>query len=77
MEKFVSFDVYVEETNTYTLTEEEFNEINKKFNLGLDINNLSKDDFEILYSYLGDEFITDSNGRYSDIVYDNMKMKEL
>ena len=77
MEKFVSFDVYVEETNTYTLTEEEFNKINQDFGLGLDINNLSKDDFEVLYSYLDDEYITDSNTRYSDIVYDNMKMREL
>lgn len=77
MKKFVSFDVYVEETNTYTLTEEEFNKINQDFGLGLDIDNLSKDDFEVLYSYLDDEDITDSNTRYSDIVYDNVKMREL
>lgn len=77
MIKFVSFDVYVEETNTYTLTIEEFNKINTEYELGLDINNLSKDDFELLHSYLDDSFISDNSTHWSEVRYDNIRMKEL
>ena len=67
MSKILTFDVSVDEINTYALTEVEFNEINEENKLGLDIDNLSEDDIATLYSYLSCDNITDNTTNFVEI----------
>ena len=67
MSKVLTFDVSVDEINTYALTEVEFNEINEENELGLDIDNLSEDDIATLYSYLTCYNITDNTTHFVEI----------
>ena len=71
------FDVRKEVVDTYLLTQKEFEKINNEFELGLDVNNLTKDDFELLYDYLENKHITDSTVETAEAVYDYLKHREL
>lgn len=60
-EKVLKIDMYVSAINTYELTEDEFNKINQENDLGLDFNDLDERSADILYSYLDDTYIVDSD----------------
>lgn len=68
MTDILEFDVAVEKTKTYRITREEFDRINKEFDLKLSFDNLSKDDLETLYFELDDFYVYDINHKDSTIL---------
>lgn len=67
MKNVLTFDVFVDKTETYTLTREEFDKINLENNLGLVFDNLTVNDTYFLLGFLGDEYITDTTTEHTEI----------
>lgn len=67
MNSVLTFDVFVDKTETYTLTREEFDKINLENNLGLVFDNLTVHDTYFLLGFLGDEYITDTTTEHTEI----------
>lgn len=68
MNDILEFDVAVEKTKTYRITREDFDRINKEFDLKLSFDNLSKEDLETLYFELDDFYVYDINYKDSTIL---------
>lgn len=67
MKNVLTFDVFVDKTETYTLTREEFDKINLENNLGLNFDNLTVNDIYFLLGFLSDEYITDTTTEHTEI----------
>lgn len=67
MKNVLTFDVFVDKTETYTLTREEFDKINLENNLGLIFDNLTVNDTYFLLGFLSDEYITDTTTEHTEI----------
>lgn len=67
VKKLLYFNVYVEEVNTYCVTEEQITHINKTQDTNFDIDNLSLTDIEELYSYMGYSDIVGSESVFTDV----------
>ncbi len=73
----LKFSVDITETNEYMITEEEFNKLNLENDLKMDFENLSSDDIEVLYSYLGPDNITDSTCHNSTFWTEDVEIIDL
>lgn len=67
MKNVLTFDVFVDRTETYTLTREEFDKINLENNLGLSFDDLTVNDTYFLLGFLNEEYITDSTTEHTEI----------